>query len=162
MKHWSNDWKSSTQPRKQRKYRYNAPLHVKRKFLSGHLSKALKEKYKKRSFPLRKGDEVEVMRGSFKKKTGKISKVDIKKSVVYIDGLNTKKVDGTDIAVPIQPSNVKIINLDLNDKKRLEALKRKEEKNVASKKTVSSKVLENKKKADKVDSKSKTRTTQKK
>ena len=60
--------------------------------LSAHLSKDLIKKYKKRSFPLRKGDEVEIMRGEFKKKKGKISKVDLKKSKVYIEGINTKKV----------------------------------------------------------------------
>ena len=66
----------SKQPRKQRKFLYNAPLHVRRKILSAHLSKELREKYKRRGFPIRKDDEVEVMRGEHKKKRGKISKVD--------------------------------------------------------------------------------------
>jgi large subunit ribosomal protein L24 len=162
MKFWSKFWKSSTQPRKQRKYRYNAPLHIKRKFLSAHLSKELAKKHGKRSFPLRKGDEVEVMRGDFKKKKGKVNRVDLKKSKVYVDGINVKKVEGTDVAVPIDPSNLRITDLELKDKKRLEALKKKEKKNVAPKKDVGPRVLEDKKKAHKVDGKSKAGTAQKK
>jgi len=124
MKFWSKEWKSSKKPKKQRKYRYNAPLHVKRKFLSTNLSKELRKKYNRRSFPLRKGDEVEVMRGEFKKKKGDVNRIDLKETKVYIDGITRKKVDGSDISVPIHPSNLRITELDLKDEKRLKALKR--------------------------------------
>ena len=46
---FSKSWKSSKQPRKQRKYSANAPLHLKRKLLSVNLSKELRKKYGKRS-----------------------------------------------------------------------------------------------------------------
>lgn len=163
MKFWSKHWKSSKKPRKQRKYVYHAPLHIRHKFLSSHISKDLRDKYKKRSFPVRKGDEVQVMRGKFKKKTGKISRVDMNKTKVYIDGITRKKVDGTEVQVPIHPSNLKIINLSLEDKKRIKALTRnvkKEEKNVkTSEKVVSSKVLEDANKSKKMDSVTKTRSS---
>jgi large subunit ribosomal protein L24 len=115
----------SSKARKQRKFLYNAPLHVRRKLLSAHLSKELQEKYKRRSFPVKVGDEVEVMRGEFKKRTGKVAKVDLKKYKVYIEGLTRKKVEGREKMVPIHPSNLRIINLNLEDKKRVEALERK-------------------------------------
>lgn len=162
MKFWSKHWKSSKQPRKQRKYIYNAPLHVRYNFIAAHLSKELREKYKRRSFPVRKGDEVVVMKGKYKKKTGKIGRVDLKKIRVYIDGITRKKVDGSEIPVPIHPSKLKIMNLNLEDKKRLEALIRnlkKEEKHGTSKETVGAKVLENAKKGEKMDSNTKTRST---
>jgi len=163
MKFWSKHWKSSKKPRKQRKYVYHAPLHIRHKFLSAHLSKELREKYKKRSFPVRKGDEVQIMRGKFKKKTGKISRTDTNKIKVYIDGVTRKKVDGSEIQVPIHPSNLKIINLNLEDKKRIKALTRtvkKEEKYVkTSEKAVSSKVLESANKKNKMDSDTKTRSS---
>jgi large subunit ribosomal protein L24 len=124
MKFWSKEWKSSKKPKKQRKYRYNAPLHVKRKFLSTNLSKELRKKYNRRSFPLRKGDEVEIMRGEFKKKKGTVNRIDLKETKVYIDGITRKKVEGSDISVPIHPSNLRITELDLKDEKRLKALKR--------------------------------------
>jgi large subunit ribosomal protein L24 len=162
MKFWSKHWKSSKQPRKQRKYVYHAPFHIRHKFLSAHLSKELREKYKKRSLPVRKGDEVEVMKGKFKKKTGKISRVDMSEIKVYIDGITRKKVDGSEIPVPIHPSKLKIINLNLDDKKRLEVLNRvlkTEEKHGKTEKTVSTKVLEGAKKESKMDSHTKTRST---
>jgi len=163
MKFWSKHWKSSKKPRKQSKYFYHAPSHIRHKFFSAHFSKELREKYNRRSFPVRKGDEVEVMRGKYKKKTGKVSRVDMKKIKVYVDGLTRKKVDGSEVQVPFSPNRIKIINLNLEDKKRLKALSRtmkKEEKNVKTlKKTVSSEVLENTKKENKMDSQPKTRTT---
>ena len=39
----------STQPRKQRKARYNAPAHLRGKFLSAPLSPELRTQYKKRT-----------------------------------------------------------------------------------------------------------------
>ena len=163
MKFWSKHWKSSKKPRKQRKYVYHAPLHVRRKFLSAHLSKELREKYKRRSFPVRKGDEVEIMRGEFKRKTGKVIRVDPKKIKVFIEGIKRKKVDGSEVQVPIHPSNLRIINLNLEDKERLKALMRKvkEEEHAASEKTPSTKVLENPKKVKNLGGSSKTRATSK-
>ena len=161
MKFWSEHWKSSKQPRKQRKYVYHAPLHVRHKFVSAHLSKELREKYKRRAFPIRKGDEVEVMQGKYRKKTGKISNVDLKKMRVLIDGIIRKKVDGSEIPVPIHPSKLKVINLNLEDKKRLEALTRslkKEEKHGKIEKVAGTKVLEDAKKEKQMDSESKARS----
>jgi len=64
---FSTTWKASKQPRKQRKYSANAPLHIKRKMLSANLSKPLREKHKIRNIEVRKGDKVIIMRGKFKK-----------------------------------------------------------------------------------------------
>ncbi|MBU5689952.1 MAG: 50S ribosomal protein L24 [Candidatus Aenigmatarchaeota archaeon] len=122
MKKWSPKWKASKNPKKQRKYRYNAPLHIKRKFLSVHLSKELREKYKKRSLPVRKGDEVIVLRGKYKKRTGKVSRVDLIHEKVYIEGITRKKVAGTEIPVTFNPSNLMITSLQ-EDKKRFKKSK---------------------------------------
>jgi large subunit ribosomal protein L24 len=118
-------WKRSKQPRKQRKYRYNAPLHIKAKFMTAHLSKELREKQGKRAVQLRKGDKVQVMRGQFKKKIGKIERINLKKSKVYVNGIEMIKKDGTKVLYPIHPSNLMILELNLDDKKRVQALKRK-------------------------------------
>jgi large subunit ribosomal protein L24 len=114
----------SKKPRKQRKALYTAPLHKRRKLLSAHLSKELREKYKRRSLPIRKGDEVKVLRGEFKGKVGKVSKVDLKKLKVYVEGITRKRTVGTEVQVPIHPSNLMIINPDLSDKRRLLILER--------------------------------------
>lgn len=115
----------SKKPRKQRKFVYNADQHLRRKMLSAHLSKDLREKYHRRSFPVRKGDEVQIMRGKFKGKKGKVARVDYKKYRIYIEGITIKKADGTERMFPIHPSNAMIVSLDLSDKKRVEALEKK-------------------------------------
>lgn len=114
----------SKKPRKQRKFLYEAPLHIRRKLMSAHLSKELREKYKTRSLPVRKGDEVEIMRGEFKRKRGKIVRVDLKKYKIYIEGITRRRSVGTQVLVPIHPSKVKIISLNLEDKKRVKILER--------------------------------------
>lgn len=120
---FSKKWKSSKQPRKQRKYRYNAPLHIKHKFLAAHLSKELIKKYSRRSLPVRKGDKVKIVRGRFKKHMGKIERVFTKKSQVYIENIQDLKKDGSKVFVSIHPSNLIITELNLEDKERQKILK---------------------------------------
>ncbi|MCK4808050.1 MAG: 50S ribosomal protein L24 [Candidatus Aenigmarchaeota archaeon] len=116
---WSSNWKSSKETAKQRKYGYNAPLHVKRKFLSANLSDTLRKKVGKSSVPVRLGDEAVVKRGSFKGSTGEVIKVIIKEGTLHIKGIVRKKTDGTEIQVPLHPSNVQILSMNLDDPKRL-------------------------------------------
>ncbi|MEE9525247.1 MAG: 50S ribosomal protein L24 [Candidatus Woesearchaeota archaeon] len=125
MKRFSKEWIKSKAPRKQRKYRYNAPLHIRNKFMSVHLSKELKEKHKKRNITVRKGDTVKILRGQFKGKTGKIDRVNLKSTKVYIQGIESTKKDGTKTFYPFNPSNLMIIELNLSDKKRAKSLERK-------------------------------------
>lgn len=131
MKYWSKHWVSSIQPRKQRKYRSNAPLHVKHKFLSAHLATAIRKEMNKRSLPLRKGDEVIVMRGEFRGKKGVVSSVNIKTSKVFIDNVKRRKVSDQEVMVPLEPSNVQITKLNMEDKMRRKITARKKETNMA-------------------------------
>jgi len=119
---FSKFWKSSKQPRKQRKYLANAPLHLKRKLLSVNLSKELRKKYSKRNIPVKKGDIVEIKRGKFKGKKGKITEVKIKISKVKIEGIQVKKQDGSKADLKLRPSNLQIIELNLEDNKRKKRL----------------------------------------
>jgi len=120
---FSKHWVSSSQVRKQRKYRYHAPLHIRRNFLNSHLSKELRKKYERRSFPVRKGDEVLIMRGKYAKKKGKIASVDLKRSRITIENINRTKNDGTKVNVFFDASNLQIQEFNLDDKKRVKALK---------------------------------------
>tara|TARA_Y100000310_G_scaffold342247_1_gene444609 strand:- start:22644 stop:23024 length:381 start_codon:yes stop_codon:yes gene_type:complete len=122
---FSSSWIRSKQSRKQRKYRHNAPLHIKQKFVGAHLSKELREKYKKRSINLRKGDSVKVTRGQFRDKTGKIDEVDVKKTQVYVGGIEIVKRDGTKARYPLNPSNLIVTEVDVNDKMRNKIFERK-------------------------------------
>ena len=118
-------WKSSSQTRKQRKYRFNAPLHARHKMLAAHLSKELRKEMGFRSIPLRKGDEVAVMTGEYKKMKGTITRVDMKVLKVYVNSVKRKKVSGQEIEVPVDPSNLKITKLIMDDSKRKKTTQRK-------------------------------------
>jgi len=117
----------SIQPRKQRKARYNAPLHSRQKLVHAHISKEAREKLKitKRSTAVREGDKVKVMNGKFRGKTGKVSEVDLKGLKVYVEGVTARKAKGQEVPAALEPSNLMIIELDLSDKKRKEILERK-------------------------------------
>ena len=120
---FSKHWKASKQPRKQRKYAANAPLHLKRKLLSVNLSKELRKRFSKRNIVVRKGDTVKIMRGKFKTKSGKIIEVNVKTSKVKIEGIMVKKQDGSKVNIKMRPSNLQIIELNLEDKKRMKTTK---------------------------------------
>ena len=105
MKKFSKSWIRSKQTKKQRKYRYNAPLHIKQKFVGVHLSKELRKKHGRRSIKVRKGDSIKILR-------------DLKKTLVYISGIEITKRDGTKTRFPINPSNLMVTELNTDDKKR--------------------------------------------
>jgi len=123
---FNTKWTASKQPRKQRKYTANAPLHIRHKFLSAQLSKELRKKHNKKNIPLRKGDEVLIMRGSHKKKKAKVISINLTKSKVVLEGIQQTKRDGSKVAIPFHPSNLQIQTLTLDDKKRIKALTGKE------------------------------------
>ncbi len=112
----------SEKPRKQRKRRENAPHHKKRKIMSSSLSSELRKKYGTRSLPVRQGDEVEIMRGSFKGLTNKIAQVDRRNEKVYIENVTVQKADESKEPYGIHPSNLKIVELDLSDPWRKEKI----------------------------------------
>jgi large subunit ribosomal protein L24 len=115
---FSSTWKSSKQPRKQRKYIYEAPLHIKEKLISSHLSPELREKHGTRSIRIRTGDRVKILRGQNKNKEDKVVEVNLKKQKVYLEKIQTTRVDGTTVKIPFNCSNLMIIDLNLTDKKR--------------------------------------------
>ncbi len=115
-------------PRKQRKMLRNMPLHRRRKLMSAHLSEELRKQYGVRSLPLRKGDTVEVVRGSFKGHINKVASVDRKRGLINVEGITIAKSDEKQVARPIHPSNVIITRLDTSDpwrKKKLDELAKK-------------------------------------
>lgn len=114
----------STNPRKQRKSYFNAPLHKKRKQLASHLDEALLLKYDRRQLPVITGDTVRVMRGQFKGHEDKINQVNIKKQTVHVEGVVLTKADGKKIAKPIHASALLITKLNLTDQWRRKTLEK--------------------------------------
>ncbi|XP_027375742.1 60S ribosomal protein L26-like 1 [Bos indicus x Bos taurus] len=113
---------------KNRKRHFNAPSHVRRKIMSSPLSKELRQKYNVRSMPIRKDDEVQVVRGHYKgQQIGKVVQVYTKKYVIHIERVQREKADGTTVHVGLHPSSlyaVVITRLKL-DKDRKKILERK-------------------------------------
>ncbi|MFQ6086735.1 MAG: 50S ribosomal protein L24 [Candidatus Bathyarchaeia archaeon] len=151
------------QPRKQRKRLFQAPLHIRYKQFSAPLSPELKASHNTRSVPVRVGDTVRVVRGDRKGFEGKVTRVDRQKYRIFVEGITREKVDGSTIPIPIHPSKVMITHLNLDDKWRKAALKRKtkekpvEEKPVEEKKPKAPK-KRRKRKAEAGTAKVKTKT----
>lgn len=130
-----------TKPGKQRKLLHEAPAHLRHKLLAAHLSPELRASHGTKSFPVRSGDTVHVVRGDHKGVEGKVTRVDLSKYRIYVEGLTREKVDGTTINVPVHPSKVIVTRLNLDDKwrkgildSRKEALKKLEKAERAEKK----------------------------
>jgi ribosomal protein uL24 len=120
----------SSSRRKARKAYFTAPSSVRRKLMSSHLAKDLREKYGVRSVPIRRGDEVILVRGQNKNHTGKVLSVYRKRFHIHIERYTKEKSNGQTVPVPVHPSNVFITKLKLTeDRKNLLERKAQNKKN---------------------------------
>ena len=104
---------------------FTASSVERRKLMSAPLSPELRSKHiGVRAVPVRKDDEVQVVRGTFKNREGKVVAVYRKKWVIHIERLNRDKVNGQAVPVGIDPSKVVITKLKM-DKDRKALLDRK-------------------------------------
>jgi large subunit ribosomal protein L24 len=116
--------KGTIKPSKNRKKMINAPNHIKKRYLTSPLSTSLKTQYGTRSMPIRKDDVVTILKGDRKLSEGKIIRVDVKKSRIYVEGINRNKMDGSTVQISIRPENVMINQLNLDDPIRRKILDR--------------------------------------
>jgi large subunit ribosomal protein L26e len=97
---------------------------VKYTLMSANLCKELREKHGIRSLPIRRDDEVEIVRGGDKVK-GKVNTVYRKRWCLYIEKATRNRKNGALIKIPIDPSNCVITKLKLTpDREALIARKR--------------------------------------
>ncbi len=115
----------SSKPRKQRRFRFNAPLHERQHFTHAHLDKALRAKLgiKKAAVQICKGDTVRVMEGSKKGTTGKVTSVSLRSGRITLDSLIKKNAKAKEFGVTVHASNVYITDLNLKDKYRANLLR---------------------------------------
>jgi len=113
-----------TKPGKNRKMRFNAPHHIRRKFMSAPLSPALKAQYGARSMPVRQDDTVVVTKGDRKMTEGKVIRVDIASGQLFVEGVTRQRLDGSTVQMPIKPENTMITRLHLDDERRRRAIER--------------------------------------
>ncbi|KAJ3562636.1 hypothetical protein NPX13_g8491 [Xylaria arbuscula] len=91
--------------------------------MSAPLSKELREKYNVRSIPVRKDDEVQIVRGTNKGREGKVTSVYRLKYQIHIERVTREKTSGQSVPLGIHPSNVVVTKLKL-DKDRENILER--------------------------------------
>jgi large subunit ribosomal protein L24 len=115
----------SNQPRKQRKARYNAPLHIRQRYMGTPLSKDLRSKYGNRTANVIVGDTVKVMRGDHAGTSGIVEAISLKHGTIVVEGVSVSKADGTEVPRPIYPSNVLITSLEMKDDRRDAIIRRK-------------------------------------
>ena len=73
---------------------------------------------------LKVGDKVKILRGKFRGKEGAVKIIDLKTLKLSVSGVEHTKLDGTKIFLKLDPSNVQIIDLKLEDKKRKKAMEK--------------------------------------
>jgi large subunit ribosomal protein L24 len=110
-------------PSKQRKMIYEAPAHQVRKRLTAPLSDELRKSQERRSYPVRKGDTVKILRGDFAGIEGKINDIDARRQRLFVEGVQREKTSGTSANVSVNSSKVMITKLNLDDKWRAESVK---------------------------------------
>lgn len=94
-------------------------LHRRRKSLAAPLSPELRDKYDRRSLPVRVGDKVMLSRGDFRGMEGEVNEVDTKNRKLKVEGVETVKADGSEVPTPVHPSNVMITELERDDKRAI-------------------------------------------
>merc|ERR1712127_301201 len=117
----------SSSRRKQRKAHFSAPSSERRKRMVTALSQDLKSQHKVRNIPIRKDDEVQIVRGTYKGREGKVVCVYRRKWVIHVAGITREKVNGATVQVGIDPSKCVITNIKLDkDRKALLARRSKD------------------------------------
>lgn len=108
----------SEQPRKQRTRTERAPLHRRQAQLRATLADDLREEYDARRTRVNAGDTVEVMRGDYAGEEGEVVRVDLKDATIHVEDVTVETADGEEVPRPLEPSNVRITDLDLSDDRR--------------------------------------------
>ena len=114
----------SSQADKVRKAFFTATKDAKHVAMSAPLSKEMRETYGVKALPIRRGDEVRVVRGKYQDREGAVTAVKLSTMRIEVENVSTEKVTTQQVSVPIHPSNVVITKVKM-DKHRNELIERK-------------------------------------
>ena len=114
---------SVRRPSKQRKKIYDAQGQSLRKLLAASLSEELQTAQGRRSYPVRKGDTVKILRGDYAGVEGKVNDIDTRGQRLFVEGVTREMTSGTSTNVSVHSSKVMITKLNLDDKWRSESIK---------------------------------------
>jgi ribosomal protein uL24 len=110
-------------PRRQRKALYTAGSFERRRRMTVPLSRDLRSRFHARSVPIRKGDTVRVLSGSFVGREERVAKVDRRGYSVILDNVTLKTGEEKLKPLPIRTSHLVITRLNLSDPWRRRVLK---------------------------------------
>ena len=114
---------SVRRPSKQRKKIYDAKGQSLRKLLAASLSEELQATQGRRSYPVRKGDTVKILRGDYAGVEGKVNDIDTRGQRLFVEGVTREMTSGTSTNVSVHSSKVMITKLNLDDKWRTDSIK---------------------------------------
>lgn len=114
----------SSQARKVRKSFFNATKEAKHVAMSAPLSKELRETHGIKHLPIRLEDEVQVVRGKFRSRVGRVTAVKLRSMRINVESVSVTKLSGSTAFIPLHPSNVVVTKLKM-DKSRKELIEKK-------------------------------------
>ncbi len=91
--------------------------------MTAPLSEDLRASQGRRSYPVRKGDTVKIVRGDFAGVEGKITDIDTSRQRLYVEGVTRETTSGTSANVSVHTSKVLLTKLNLDDKWRAQSIK---------------------------------------
>ena len=118
---------SPRSPRRQRRALYTADTFERRRRMAVPLSRELRGRFHRRAVPVRKGDTVRVLSGSFVGREERVARVDRRTYSLTLDNVTLKTADEKMKPLPIRPAHLVITRLNLSDPWRRRALKVRDE-----------------------------------
>ncbi|MGA8302574.1 MAG: 50S ribosomal protein L24 [Thermoplasmata archaeon] len=110
-------------PRRQRKALYTADSFERRRRMTVPLSRDLRGRFRARSLPIRKGDTVRVLSGSFVGREERVASVHRRTYSVILDNVTLKTGEDKLKPLPIRTTHLVITRLNLSDPWRRRILK---------------------------------------
>ena len=110
-------------PRRQRKALYTASTSERRRRMAVPLSRELRRRYGRRQIPVRKGDTVRILSGSYVGREERVAKVNLRSYSVTLDNVTGKTADAKLKPLPVRTAHLVLTKLNLADPWRRRVLK---------------------------------------
>ena len=114
---------TSRLPRRQRLAQYEASTVERHRRMAIPLSRDLRRRYGRRRIPVRKGDTVRILSGSFVGREERVAKIDLRSYSVTLDNVTGKTADAKMKPLPVRTSHLLLTKLNLSDPWRRRVLK---------------------------------------
>ena len=118
---------SPRSPRRQRRALYNAPTAERRRRMTVPLSRELRRRFQRRNVPVRKGDTVRVLSGSYAGREERVAKISRRSYSVTLENVTLKTAEEKLTPLGLRPAHLVITRLNLADPWRRRSLRLREE-----------------------------------